>query len=283
MKKIGFIDLSIDEWHANNYPQMIRSSALKDAFDVSIAWEETPGGTPLAEWCDEHKVQPAASLEQVVEESDCLVVLAPSNPEVHERLSDIPLRSGKPTYIDKPFTTDRASAERIFQNAADHNTPMMSSSALRFGSALQDLMAKSVLDEKANFVSIVGGGSSFEEYSIHIIEMLTMTMGVGAARIMQCGRTGNELTLIDYDDGRRAILNQAPVNPFTLFAQHGDTTTSINEMNDFFPRFIDAMLMFFDSGTSAVPQDETIEIVSIMETAIQGLAKRDEWLTVSGR
>jgi hypothetical protein len=43
------------------------------------------------------------------------------------------------------------------------------------------------------------------------------------------------------------------------------------------------MLMFFDSGQSTVPQDETIEIVSIMETAIKGLAKRDEWLDLSGR
>ncbi|MCF6175148.1 MAG: hypothetical protein L3J71_05240 [Victivallaceae bacterium] len=30
MKKIGFIDYHIDEWHANNYPKWIRESSRKN-------------------------------------------------------------------------------------------------------------------------------------------------------------------------------------------------------------------------------------------------------------
>ena len=39
MKKIGFIDYYIDEWHANNYPNWIRESKYKDEFEVSYAYE----------------------------------------------------------------------------------------------------------------------------------------------------------------------------------------------------------------------------------------------------
>ena len=39
MKKIGFIDYFIDEWHANNYPRMIRESSFKGEFDVALAWD----------------------------------------------------------------------------------------------------------------------------------------------------------------------------------------------------------------------------------------------------
>ncbi|MDZ4197913.1 MAG: hypothetical protein U1E27_01360 [Kiritimatiellia bacterium] len=49
MFKIGFIDLFIDEWHANNYPKLIRESRFKDEIEVALAWEEAPrGGKPLA-------------------------------------------------------------------------------------------------------------------------------------------------------------------------------------------------------------------------------------------
>jgi hypothetical protein len=91
-KKIGFIDLFIDEWHANNYPQWIRESALKDEFEVAMAWEKyTPEGKKdLKQWCAEQNVTPASSIAEVVEKCDCICVLAPSNPEVHEELAELP-------------------------------------------------------------------------------------------------------------------------------------------------------------------------------------------------
>lgn len=39
MKTIGFIDYYIDEWHANNYPRMIRESSAGGQFDVTLAWQ----------------------------------------------------------------------------------------------------------------------------------------------------------------------------------------------------------------------------------------------------
>lgn len=56
----------------------------------------------------------------------------PSFPELHEGMAHIPLKSGKPVYIDKIFAPDRKTGERIFAHASAHGTPLFSASALRF-------------------------------------------------------------------------------------------------------------------------------------------------------
>ena len=42
MKKIGFVDYYISEWHANNYPEWIKRASEKLGTDylVSYAWAE---------------------------------------------------------------------------------------------------------------------------------------------------------------------------------------------------------------------------------------------------
>ena len=118
-KKIGFIDLFIDEWHSNNYPGYFASAPRWSEFELMYAWEKEPfpGRRALKEWCTDNNMIPASSIAEVVEKCDAICVLAPANPEVHEELADLPLRSGKPLYIDKPFTNSLEAAERIFEKA----------------------------------------------------------------------------------------------------------------------------------------------------------------------
>ncbi|MDZ4197914.1 MAG: Gfo/Idh/MocA family oxidoreductase [Kiritimatiellia bacterium] len=100
----------------------------------------------------------ARSLEQVVTDCDGIVVLAPSNPEVHERLSDLALRSGKPVYVDKPFAPDAATARRLIAKAGEYQTPLMSCSALRFGPALQKAVRGAPDGKKAEIAALVDTG-----------------------------------------------------------------------------------------------------------------------------
>ena len=128
MKKIGFIDHYLDEWHANMYPGWIRA-ACNGEWDVALAWEEKakPGGKAIDAWCAEQKVGRAASKEKLVRECDAIVVLSPDNMERHEELADLALRSGKPVYVDKTFAPTVAAARRMFAKAREHGTPMYSS------------------------------------------------------------------------------------------------------------------------------------------------------------
>ncbi len=282
MKKIGFIDFCIDEWHANNYPKWIRESSMSDQFELSYAWQEhsKDGFRSLEQWCNDFDMKLADSIDQVVENSDGIIVLAPSNPEVHERLARIPLSSGKPVYIDKPFAPDRASADRLFAKAEKHGTPMFSSSALRFGSEIQNVVTEELSGKSVDFAFSAGGGTSFEEYSIHQLEMLVMLMGTGANRVMQCGSGGVNHLLIDYTDGRRAAMTLMPGANFQVSAYGDDVSVNITSMTDFFPGLIESIITFFETKVVPVEKDETIEIISIMEAGIKALKTLNTWISL---
>jgi predicted dehydrogenase len=282
VKKIGFIDYYIDEWHANNYPTWIRDSRLGKEFEVALAWDEIhpDGRISLDEWCAREGVTKASSIEQVVAECDALVVLSPDNAERHEDLADLPLRSGKPVYIDKPIAPSLAAAQRLFDKAAAHGTTMMSSSALRFNEPLQTALAETLAGQKVNYVATEGPGV-FHIYAIHQIEMLVMALGTGATHVLQNGNGVAKQMLIRYADDRRASVTLAPGMDFRVYAAYGEEqATIIPSMGDFFPRFIDDMLEFFKTGVTKIDPSETLEIAALIEAGQTALGTPDIWVPV---
>ena len=60
MKKIGFVDYYISEWHANNYPTWMKNACEKLGldFEVAYAWAEIDkspvDGVTTDEWCEKN-------------------------------------------------------------------------------------------------------------------------------------------------------------------------------------------------------------------------------------
>ncbi|MBP3393942.1 MAG: Gfo/Idh/MocA family oxidoreductase [Lentisphaeria bacterium] len=274
MKKLGFIDLFIDEWHANNYPAWIKTARRGTEFELAYAWEKAPqNGRPLEKWCADFGVTPLKSMEEVVEKSDAVFVLAPSNPEVHRELAEIPLKSGKPVFMDKPFAPSKADAEAMFELAAKHNTPLMSSSALRFSTELDAYRNK----PGTTYMETTGGGRSFWEYSIHQIEMIVSVLGTGAKRIMQCGANDVEHMVIQYEDDRRASVTYTPNAPFTTRLVHEGKMIVNPQCSDFFPILLSEILDFFATGKSPIDTAQTIEIAALVAAGIKALEAKNVW------
>lgn len=281
MKKIGFIDLHIDEWHANNYPAWFRGAKRAAEFELAMAWEESPapGLRDLAAWCADFGVTPAPSVEKLIETCDALCVLAPSNPEVHERLAQLPLASGKPVYMDKPFAPDRATAERLFERADRYGTPLFSSSALRFGDELiaaRQAWAANRLDGMTSW----GGGSSFWEYAIHQLEMIVSTLKPGVKRVMQYGGGGTDFLALEFHDERRAQLTLNPRTGFGAVLFGGGDATVLPQMSRVFENLINAMLDFYAGGPPPVDRAETIEIAAVLEVAIRARQTPGVWCEI---
>lgn len=103
MKKIGFIDFYLSEWHANNYPAWIAeaNAALpeSDRCEVAYAWAEeriSPvDGLTSEQWCEKFGAVLCGSIEEVCEKSDYILILAPSNPEKHLIYAEKALPFGK--------------------------------------------------------------------------------------------------------------------------------------------------------------------------------------------
>jgi hypothetical protein len=286
MKSIGFIDYFIDEWHAQNYPAFIAKSKFADQFKVTHAWEKLtpPGKMSLDQFCAKHSIAKAASIQQVIDSCDCLIVLSPDNAEMHEELADLPLKSGKPVYIDKPIAPDLAAAKRLFAKARAHNTPMMSCSSLRFGSEL--VQAGNFLGDPDNLHQLTTRGpGKYAVYAIHQYEMLVAMFGPGALRIQQLGSTEAPLLIVDYGNSRTGSINLTPGAPFqftgakknpdgTLAALHAPA------MNDFFDRFIEAMCDFFNTRQSLIPEAQTLQIAALIEAGEKAINLPGIWIDI---
>ncbi len=283
-KKIGFIDLFIDEWHANNYPAWIRQAPRANEFELGYAWEEAPKGgrKPLAEWCRSVGMTPAGSIEEVVEKSDAIFVLAPANPEVHERLAEIPLKCGKPLYIDKPFAPDRAAAKRIIDLAKKSGTPLMTSSALRYSDEILKASAEKFAKSPAAFVATTSGGGNFPEYAIHQLETIVTLMGTGAKSVTQ-NTAGTPFLngTIRYDDGRLASYSYAPFFAFQIAAANSETSVTFNSGSHMFETLLARILDFFVTKECPIPREQTLEIAALLDACVKAMKKPGKAIPVA--
>lgn len=276
MLKIGLVDYYLDEWHANNYPRMIRELSAGRA-EVALAWAEKNAekGLNNQDWSRARGVPLSRTLEELVDGCDCLMILSPDNPEKHEELARLPLRSGKRTFIDKTFAPTRAAAERIFEMARRGNTPMYSCSALRFSREFEGAGPSGI-----DFIAARGPGD-FHTYLIHQVEPVLALMGTGVKRLLYSGTRTTPGLLLEFDDGRRASLSLFGWDcPFGFTLGCGEKTVVIDRCTGYFENFLRNILHFFATGEGAIPAEETIAIMAVLERAAAAAMSPGSWVSL---
>ena len=274
MRSIGFIDFYLSEWHANNYPAWLSEVNEKNGTDFAVkyAWAEqriSPrDGVTSEEWCAKFGVELCETLEELCEKSDCLLILAPSDPEKHLQYAKTALTYGKPTYIDKTFAPNYAEAEEIFELSARYGTPFFSTSALRYEKAL-DACAD------CRHLTVFQSGSSVEEYIIHAVEMVVKKLGIGAHRAtcFNCGE--QKIFHLCYRDDRSACMVYAPFGlPASMILQGADgTCKTVATGSPIFNDLIADMLRFFDECSVSFDSAETLEAMKIRDAVLAAAAK----------
>lgn len=280
MIKIGFIDYYLDEWHANNYPQFI-ADACGDEFKVAYVYAEIdspkPDGLTTEQWCEKFGVERCATIAEVVEKSDCIIVLSPDNPERHLDLAREPLASGKRVYIDKTFALSKAVAQEIVDIGEKYNTPFFSTSALRFATELKDVPRDNIC-----FINSRGPGN-FDTYAIHQIEPIVVLMGSEVERLMSIGSGKYESMVIEFSNGRRVVMSHYGWTcvdfEFTVNYDDG-STVRVDQMSDYFPNFIKSLCTFFKTGEIFADHAETVSVMGIIEAGNKALNNPGVWIEV---
>ena len=284
MKKIGFVDYYISEWHANNYPTWMKNACEKLGldFEVAYAWAEIDkspvDGVTTDEWCEKNGVQKCDTIEELCEKSDMIVILAPSNPETHLRYAEMVLHNGKRTYIDKTFTPDYATAKKIFEIAEKSGATFFSTSALRYA---EELPYYDTLKDVKSAI-ITGPGGSFEEYIIHQVEMLVniLKKKPTRAKVETVGLTSEGTVM--YEDGSRAKLIYSPRYPFTVYADDGvESGEQKPIVSGYFPALMENILKFFDTGVLPFDSQQTLDCMNIREALIKGLENDGQWIEIA--
>lgn len=278
MKKVGFIDYFLDEFHANKYVETFKELSGGE-FEVAYAYGmiDVEGKMTNKEWAEKYNVELLPTIAEVVEKSDYLVVLSPDNPEMHEELCELPMKSGKLTYVDKTFSPDKATAVRIFDLAKKHGTKCFSTSALRYATEWKDI-------DKSKIERLYSEGSGFfGNYAIHQIEPIVMLMDTPAKRIMALGDDKHPSLVIEFEDGRIAQMMHRYSQKCSFQISYIDEEHDCYEYqvkSSYFDFFVEEVVEFFKTGKLPVTPEQTIDVMGILEAGNKALKKPFEWFEI---
>ncbi|MDP6153897.1 MAG: Gfo/Idh/MocA family oxidoreductase [Phycisphaeraceae bacterium] len=183
--------------------------------------------------------------------------------------------AGKPVFIDKPFTASVTDAQAILKLADRHNVTVMSCSSLRYGPGFTQMLAD---DSGGTVVGCdVCGPMQLEDalpgffwYGCHSIEMLVAAMGVGYESVRVTTTDDCDLLVAKFPGGRIATMRgmrsghasfQATIHRSESI-QHVDPRAGDRSPD---AEMLAAILASLPNGRSAVPREQMLEVVKIME------------------
>lgn len=277
--KVGFVDYSLANFHANKFLELFRGDLKHHQVEVVCGYGLVEDASQA--WAREKGVAWADSPEAVAEQVDAVLLLAPDNSEVHLDLARRVFPASKPTYVDKTFADSIQMAEQMIDLSQQHGTPIFSSSALRFAPALAQFMEQ---EAAAKALDAAGQGpAEWLRYGIHTVEPLVTLFGADLKRL----RTGAQGALmrveLEWNDGRTGL---ATVNGYGGVDFGMRVTTSEGsqwlDLNDsrFYNGLVDKMAGFLKTGESPVPIQDTLMVITILERALESRKRDGAWVSL---
>jgi predicted dehydrogenase len=265
-RRIGFVDDNLENYHANVFLKALREPLKERGFMVSgcAGLQETPGRA----WAEKNSVPYFNSVAALNEAVDFFMVLAPSMPETHLELCRRVLPLKKPTYVDKTFAPDLATAREIFGLADRDGTPIQTTSALRYTSVQEQV--RKLAPARVEHMITWGGGGSFAEYAIHPLELLVSVLGHEATALMRRGTGSRSQLLIDFAGGRTGVVNVYPQSntPFAASVTTDKATQYIAvDASKIFVNNAAAILDFFAASKPNIDRRESLAIMRLLDAA----------------
>lgn len=265
-KRVGFVDYNLDNYHANIYLAALRN-------DLNIRGYTVAGCTALQsvegrQWAQTNEIPYYDDFVALDRAVDCFVILAPSNPETHLELCQRIFPYGKMTYVDKTFAPDVDTAKAIFGLADKYHTTIQTTSALRYTN-VQKYVNEIGHDSVLHMVAW-GGGSSFDEYAIHPLELVISCMGHEVVNMMRRGDDRYTQLLLNFTRGRTAVVNVyvGSESPFAAAVTSTRTTSLIPvDTSKLFIDMAAGILDFFDSGIASIDRRESLVIRQVLDMA----------------
>ena len=222
---------------------------------------------------------PSHGLETVLDDPTAAIgkadgVLVLEDPgDTHLELARPYLEAGVPTFVDKPFALSVEHAQEMIALAQTHNTPLMSSSALRF--------AREVLEFKAQEKELVGdlrvavatGPNELVYYGIHAAELFYTVMGPGIAWVRNEYTDEYDIVHVRYTDGRAVtmqIIRSARYGfLLNVYGTEGKAEIAVRDANFFYAEQMRAVVRMIQTRENPIPHAEMLEIIGMLVAARQ--------------
>ena len=269
-------------WHARSFSEMFNGydeeTASKHGFPqykarikgarVTHVWDpDCEQAELLARVCRIERV--ASDMEELIGEVDG-VIIADDTTMNHQKRAAPFLEAGIPTMVDKPLSPNIEEAVALVELAREHETPMMSCSALRYAKEVAEF-----IENRDEIGGILTGNTVCKGdliyYGIHALEQLYVVVGPGIEAVQNVGETGRDIVLITLKDRRRFVLtvykDVSYLFQMNLYGTKGWREVRVEDSNHFYSKMLEAFVRMVKTNETPFPTEETIEIIKTLVLA----------------
>ena len=182
------------------------------------------------------------------------------------------LRAGKPLFVDKPVAGCLRDAVAIYDAARHYQTPVFSSSSLRFTEGAQEIRAGAIGQvigcDAYSPASLEPTHPDLYWYGIHGVETLFTVMGPGCESVVRIHTADTDVVVGTWHDGRIGTFRgiRAGRRGFGGMAFGSDAIREIGPYTGYRPMMVQ-MVHFFRTGEPPVSEEETLEIYAFMSAS----------------
>lgn len=284
--KIGLIGLDTSHvegfskfLHEKDHPFYIPDGKIVVAYpggssDFELSYSRVDKYTKLLREVYDVKIED--SLQKVADASDAIMITSVDG-RVHLEQFMAIVKYKKPIFIDKPFTLDTTSAQKIQEEAKKYGTPVMSCSPLRYDESLVNALEDDSQDviigaDCYGPMELQATQPGLFWYGIHSVEMLYKILGKGCQKVTSYTNENHDFVVGEWEDGRIGTVrgNREGNRSFgsTIHRQKGTqfTNSTLSDVS-FHARQNKHIIDFMKTGNADFDSEETLEIIRFIESA----------------
>ncbi|MFC4221277.1 Gfo/Idh/MocA family protein [Flagellimonas marina] len=287
-KRIGIVGM--DTSHSPQFVEIINS--LQSEYKVTTAFTTISRDfPPSVDRVEKFTAQIKSMGVEIVDSIDNLlsrvdyVLLCTVDGRLHLKQAEKILKAKKRVFIDKPMAASLDEVKKIFALSKEYNTPIFSSSSVRF-------MTKAKEARNGSLGNVQGAQIyapiSYEPtqprlywYGVHGAELLFTVMQQGCKRVRTMVTEQYHMVIGDWGAGRIGtycgLKNKMQEYGGQVF---GDKSVSYLGHYESSLPLVEAILNYFETGEIPVDPSETIELFAFLDAAQKSEEEKGDWISI---
>jgi hypothetical protein len=220
---------------------------------------------------EEYGIKLYDSIADLVQDVDAILLESVDGRQHLEQFEHMAV--GKPVYIDKPLATSTADAFAIARLSQETDTPLMSSSSLRYAAGIADLAqgATVVSCEAFGPAALLDDYPGLFWYGIHSAEVLFSFMGAGCTAVRCVHYPDMDLVVGEWEDGRLGIMRGTRFEKgdfgCVVHTDQGTQCGVARSRPPYYYLMLQQVIEFFQTRVSPIDMAETLNLISFLEAA----------------
>lgn len=281
--RLALLDHHLANFHADTFHRLL-GSTFADRDVELVAHESDP--SPGSDWCADHGVRRAATVEEAVEQADALLVLAPDNLDTHLATAQQVIPAGKPVVFDKLLALDPGEAWQIVELAEQYDARIFSGSALRYAAEADQLLEG--VDPVQIEDAFARGYGAWDHYGIHTLSLAVRLGGHGVTRLRDCGTAVSRLVVLDHGDRRTLVDCRTGDNASEELGWVGGVkvdgqwrTAQVTDANAFYTNLLGHYLDFLAGAEPESTPEQLAGVVGMLAGSRDSLASDGAWIDLA--